>query len=364
MKVDGEQGSGVHVCMQLRVMFTPKANNTLMGQAACKCPIGVKQSDHRLGSTHRDPPQLHGPPQLFCCRSTSSTILRHIQSRIQYPSLCGAHGVAFSKSARSCPLTHSLSIHRLVLPTNTPSPHQHAMKTSTTRMRSAFSQLLRRPTTSTNTPATPTQPFQVRSAHRKAEKVPVIPSPIPFVPDVKTFLTVIGRGLSQHTAKFPTWEALFSLTSPQLKELGIEPPRTRKYLIHWREKYRLGYFGPGGDIVHVQDGKAKLAIEEKEVAPLEVQRRVVNIPVGKKIDEVAEEEKIRVDRYKVLGTAVAGPYALPAKGEKAAWVTATEGMWEEKRGRKVDGGERRRAEVRFKRRIAERKAEREAAGFT
>lgn len=193
--------------------------------------------------------------------------------------------------------------------------------------------------------------------------MPVIPSPIPFVPDVKTFLTLIGRGLSQHTSKFPTWEALFSLTSPQLKELGIEPPRTRKYLIHWREKYRLGRFGPGGDIRHVADGRAKLALEETEVAPFEYRRRVVNIPVDKKIEEVAEAEKVRVDGYTVRGTAVAGPFALPMKGEKAAVVAPAEGMWEEKRGRKIDGGERRRAEVRFKRRVAERKAQREAMGF-
>lgn len=232
------------------------------------------------------------------------------------------------------------------------------MKTS--RLQSAFCLLLR-PTATTKTAVQ--QPLQIRCAHRQAEKVPVIPSPIPFVPDVKTFLTLIGRGLSQHTSKFPTWEALFSLTSSQLKELGIEPPRTRKYLIHWREKYRLGRFGPGGDIQHVQDGRAKLAVEEAEVAPLEIRRRVVNIPAGKKVGEVPEADKVRVDGYTVHGTAVAGPYALPLKGEKAALVSAAEGMWEEKRGRKIDGGERRRAQVRFKRRVAERKAQREAMGF-
>jgi hypothetical protein len=46
-----------------------------------------------------------------------------------------------------------------------------------------------------------------------------------------------------------------------------------------------------------------------------------------------------------------------------ARVTVTEGMWEDKRGHKVDGGERRRDEIRFKRRVAERKALRESQGF-
>ncbi|ROW06086.1 hypothetical protein VMCG_04694 [Cytospora schulzeri] len=208
------------------------------------------------------------------------------------------------------------------------------------------------------------QPLQIRFAHQQASKTPIIPSPTPFVPDVKTFLTLIGRDMSSHTAKFPTWEALFSLTSPQLKELGIEPPRLRKYLIHWREKFRLGNFGPGGDIKHVEDGKAKLAITEVERGPLEISRHVVNIPLSKKIEEARNYEKVRVDGYHVEGTnMIAGPYALPVKGGSAALITITEGMWEEKRGRKIDGGERRREEVRFKRRVAERKAAREAMGF-
>lgn len=225
-----------------------------------------------------------------------------------------------------------------------------------TRLPSALSLLLR-------PAATVRPPLQIRCAHGSSKKPPLIPSPIPFIPDVKAFLTVIGRGLSQHTAKFPTWEALFSLTSPQLKELGIEPPRTRRYLLQWRQKYKAGYFGPGGDIRHVQDGKAKLAIEEIEKGPLEVMRRVVNIPMGKEPREVSEEDKVRVEGYTVKGNGVSGPYASPLKGAKAAVVAVTEGMWEEKRGRKIDGGERRRAEVRFKRRVAERKAQREAMGF-
>lgn len=208
------------------------------------------------------------------------------------------------------------------------------------------------------------QPLQTRSAHKQASRTPYIPSPTPFVPDVKTFLTLIGRGMSQHAAKFPTWEALFSLTSPQLKELGIEPPRLRKYLIHWRENFQLGKFGPGGDIKFVEDGKAKLAITEVERGPLEVSRHVVNIPTKKSIEQAKTYEKVKVEGYHVQDTnTIAGPYALPIKGGSAAMITITDGMWEEKRGRKIDGGERRREQVRFKRRVAERKAAREAMGF-
>lgn len=233
-------------------------------------------------------------------------------------------------------------------------PPNQIMKTS--QFRTAL-RLLTRPSTTIH------QTIQTRHAHQQASKAPIIPSPTPFVPDVKTFLTLIGRGLSSHTAKFPTWEALFSLTSPQLRELGIEPPRTRRYLIHWREKFRLGQFGPGGDIKHVEDGRAKLAVLEVERGPLDYSRHVVNVPVDKKPEEVPAEERVSVDGYHVEGSNVVGPYALPMKGGRAAVVAVTEGMWEEKRGRKIDGGERRRAEVRFKRRVAERKAQREAMGF-
>lgn len=112
----------------------------------------------------------------------------------------------------------------------------------------------------------------------------------------------------------------------------------------------------------MQDGKAKLAVEETPMGLLEVKRHIVNIPMGKTLQEVSEQEKIKVEGYKWKNT-IAGPYARPLKGGKEAVVAVEEGMWEEERGRKIDGGERRRAEVRFKKRIAERKAAREAAGY-
>ncbi|OAR01004.1 hypothetical protein LLEC1_02175, partial [Akanthomyces lecanii] len=150
-------------------------------------------------------------------------------------------------------------------------------------------------------PATSTFSSQIRCLH-KTRPPPTIPRPRPFVPDVETFLKLIGRGLSRHASKFPSWEALFTMTSPQLKELGIEPPRARRYLLQWMQRYRKGVVGPGGDFNYATE--------------------------------------------------------LPGKG--GAVVKITEGMWEQKQGRKIDGGERRRAETRFKKRSAERRAEREA----
>ena len=57
---------------------------------------------------------------------------------------------------------------------------------------------------------------------------------------------------------------------------------------------------------------------------------------------------------------ISGPYVQALPNEGGSIVSAVEGMWTMQRGRKIDGGERRRAEVQFKKRSAERRAEREA----
>ncbi|KAK3906554.1 IGR protein motif-domain-containing protein [Staphylotrichum tortipilum] len=199
---------------------------------------------------------------------------------------------------------------------------------------------------------------QARWAHSHAPRP--VPAPTPFVPDVETFLTVIGRGLKQHASKFPTWEALFTLNSDQLRELGVEPPRTRRYLLRWRERFRLGKFGIGGDLKHVENGMAELKVRETHKTPLVRLRQVVNVPPGQ---EESTPEAVLVSGFKVKGVGtISGSYALPMR-HGGARVTVTEGMWEDKRGHKVDGGERRREEVRFKRRVAERKALREQQGY-
>ncbi|KAI1188284.1 IGR protein motif-domain-containing protein [Nemania serpens] len=196
-----------------------------------------------------------------------------------------------------------------------------------------------------------------------APKPPQIPSPIPLVPDVPTFLTVIGRGLKQHAPKIPDWETLFTLTSEQLRELGVEPPRARKYLLRWRQRFRQGQYGVGGDLRHVEDGVAHLRILEAQPGPDPTQaprKFVVNVPTGRPVKECSPADLSRVLGYHVEGAkTIVGPYALPLKGNDGARVTVTEGMWEDRLGVKVDGGERRRAEIRYKRRIAERREARE-----
>lgn len=199
---------------------------------------------------------------------------------------------------------------------------------------------------------------QVRCLHSPKLATPrPVPAPIPIVPDPASFLRIIGRNLSEHADKFPTWEALFTLTSPQLKEAGVEPAQTRRYLLDWLRRYREGKFGPGGDFKHVQDGKAVLAIHHNLATD---RKTVVNIPEGGAVPKDLSSGA-GVQNYKVRGAKrISGPYAKPS-GDGISKVDVVEGMWEFRKGQKVDGGERRRAEVRFKRRVAERKAAREDA---
>lgn len=201
-----------------------------------------------------------------------------------------------------------------------------------------------------------------------------VPKPIPFIPDHTSFLSAIGRGLSAHATKIPSWEALFTLTSPQLKELGVEPARSRRYLLHWREKFRNGEFGIGGDCQHVNEGVAELAVVQAPVAPNPqlgntispqsaratathdpgTRKFVVNVAPGS--PPVPTLPKI--DGVFVKGAkTIKGSYVEAVKGSGGlrARIRMQEGIWEVRRGHVVDGGERRKAEVRAKRRAAENK---------
>ena len=212
-----------------------------------------------------------------------------------------------------------------------------------------------------------------------------IPKPTPFVPDVATFLTLIGRNLSAQASKFPTWESLFTQTSEQLREAGLEPARSRRYLLRWREKFRNGDYGAGGDLQHVENGTAELRIIELPIAQSQSApassttsnsatkadlyfstthtpgyiRLVLNVPSGvttyqKLLQPGQSTQSLKKPKgYKLQnGRIITGPYAIPS-GHGSAQVKVTEGMWEDRLGQKVFGGERRRAEVLHKMGVAE-----------
>jgi hypothetical protein len=196
-------------------------------------------------------------------------------------------------------------------------------------------------------------------------KTPSIPPPTPFVPNVQTFLTLIGRNLSQHAAKIPSWRALFSLTSTQLKELGVEPPRSRRYLLRWREKFRNEQYGIGGDFKHVENGVAQVRVVEVPVSGQNAasttlspgsRKIVVNVAAGGS----ATEKPVKLVPVKGLhlkgAHTIVGRHVQPIKGGKAAQIVVKEGLWEHRRGHKIDGGERRQAEIRAKKRGEERRA--------
>lgn len=196
-----------------------------------------------------------------------------------------------------------------------------------------------------------------------------IPSPTPCVPDPKTFLKLIGRNLLQHAAKIPTWDALFSLTSAQLREVGVEPARARRYLLWWRDRFRRGIHGIGGDLKHVVDATAKLSVVEipcentsssktSRTGLARKKKIVLDVPPETPITflpkSLPDPTLKSIKGMKVAGSQkIAGPSLKFIKGTRGSMAVfeLKEGMWEQKRGIKLDGGERRRAYVRHKRRL-------------
>ncbi|OJD09775.1 hypothetical protein ACJ73_10096 [Blastomyces percursus] len=247
------------------------------------------------------------------------------------------------------------------------------------------------PPTSYSHFSSPSHQF-LRQLH-KSSQTPV-PPPTPFVPDAETFLSLIGRNMSRFAPKFTSWDELFSLSSVELKARGIEPPRLRRYLLRWRQKFQRGEYGIGGDLEHVVDGVGRLKIveipsnpvptradgqgetptitaggqREHEIPPTAatgsatlspgMKWAVVNLPPGesqpKEIPQPLKKYmKVRLGRGPVLKA----PYIKLVKGTNgmAGVIQVQEGMWEDKQGRKIDGGERRQAEVRAKKRSEDRK---------
>ena len=229
---------------------------------------------------------------------------------------------------------------------------------------------------------------QTRSLHHIEAPTPRIPQPLPFVPDAPTFLKLIGRGLSRHAAQIPSWEALFSLSGEELKARGVEPPRARRYLLWWRDRFVHGITGIGADLVHVKDGVAELRIVEvpsarkaDQIATLTKSPGMRKVIINTPPTEAAPESKTegegdtssrtmirtysRIDPTEVkplkgfkvgAGNVVRARGIQPVKGRPGvARLKVQEGLWEQRRGHIVDGGERRKAMVRSKRRAAERK---------
>ncbi|KAH8432556.1 mitochondrial 37S ribosomal protein mS41 [Aspergillus melleus] len=183
----------------------------------------------------------------------------------------------------------------------------------------------------------------------------------------------------KHASKFPSWDKLFALSSTELRDLGIEPARQRRYLLRKREKFRQGIHGPGGDLDHVVDGVAQLRVVEVPLDPNALakdassaklsassatlspgmRKAIVNLPPD--ATEYTHDSSNPLKKFAYMkihrGSMVRGPFLQPIKGAngQACIIRAEEGMWEDKLGQKVDGGERRRAEVRAKQRSEERR---------
>jgi hypothetical protein len=119
----------------------------------------------------------------------------------------------------------------------------------------------------------------------------------------------------------------------------------------------------------VENGVASLAVVEVPTQgqhaatgtlSLGSRKIAVNVAAGGSATlETPTEKLVPVSGVHIKGAhTIVGPHVQPLKGGKAAKIEVKEGLWEERRGHKIDGGERRQAEVRAKRRGEERRAAR------
>jgi hypothetical protein len=189
-----------------------------------------------------------------------------------------------------------------------------------------------------------------------------IPDRLPICPDVPTFLTLIGRKLNTFVDKFGSWESFWSLSPEDLEPL-IPQAHTRRYLIDWMRRYRNGEYGPAWNLKYIDDGRcAVLAVYRYPDRKGPGSRVVVNVPPGKTGHTITPEE-VHVMGYPYSvkrNKQPCGPHARAWKRNKAM-IDNWDGIWEIKQGVKVNGGERRRKEVLFHKRVALRKELREAA---
>lgn len=187
--------------------------------------------------------------------------------------------------------------------------------------------------------------------------------------------------MSKHAGKITSWENLFTMDSQQFRTLGIESARERRYILRWRDKFRRKEYGIGGDLDHVSNGVGELRVvevpKERTITEVNVRERnhlaaptatatlspgmkwtIVNLPRGESASEDMQLSRKKFSQVHIChGNRIKGPYLQAIKGTngKAAQLAVQEGMWEHKLGRKIDGGERRRAEVQAKKRSEERK---------
>lgn len=127
---------------------------------------------------------------------------------------------------------------------------------------------------------------------------------------------------------------------------------------------------------NVKDGEAELRLVEVPTPNAATPNgtttsTAAGLPRKKKVIVNEPEETLKqnidyqnlkaVEGMKVVGArTIVGPYVQPVKGTSGsvATITIQEGMWEVRRGVKVDGGERRKVQVRRKRLLQERKTKR------
>jgi len=106
---------------------------------------------------------------------------------------------------------------------------------------------------------------------------------------------------------------------------------------------------------HVKQGVAQLRVAELPIVanvsqvniPMKKRKIVVNVAAGSPTTNMETTQTlVPVKGLHVKSDhTIVGKAVLPLKGNVGAQIVVSEGLWEDRRGKKIDGGERRRVRI-------------------
>jgi hypothetical protein len=130
-----------------------------------------------------------------------------------------------------------------------------------------------------------------------------VPSSTKEVPDVATFLGKIGRNTKEFSEAFPTWDALFTSSSKDMKTAGIDC-KQRKYILHQVECYRKAAFveriNPSTVLHEIKAGVKKHGGERKLNQYLAKKRILDRIETAKAQRQFRKAQKSLEMKYQQL----------------------------------------------------------------
>lgn len=131
--------------------------------------------------------------------------------------------------------------------------------------------------------------FSTSTSVFKSATTKIIPKPTKEIPDVASFLNHIGRNTSEFSEAFPTWDALFTSSSKEMKAAGIDV-KPRRYILEQVENYRKSSILNNDDPTSIFTATKEIKLHPKKNGG---ERNLKNYLAKKRILERIEIAKIQ-----------------------------------------------------------------------